>query len=927
MEKDIKSSVRLPKTDFAMKANLNSLESNVLKSWAENNIYNKIIEKNQHSPQFVLHDGPPYANGHLHVGHALNKILKDIIVKSYITRNYNTPFILGWDCHGLPIEWKIEEKYKAQGLKKEDVDIQAFREECKNFALGWVDVQKEEFKQLGILADYDKSYLTTNFSAEKVIVSAVLNLLKDGIVYQGKKPVLWSVVEQTALAEAEVEYQDKTSDTAYVAFPVASSNKQNWNEASVVIWTTTPWTLPSNQAVAYGEEITYGLYEVSPKEDSAIKTKRKLIVATELAENLFAKMKADFVKLDETTGLAGFTLHHPLYGLEGYERIIPVLVGGFVETTTGTGLVHIAPSHGEDDFYLCQDNKITPLEYIQDDGTFVKSAPLFGGEHIFKVNPKVLAALAQQDTLLLHEKMTHSYPHSWRSKAPLIYRLTSQWFINMDKNNFREKALKSLDTVEFFPRTGKNRLASMVATRPDWCISRQRSWGVPLGIFLHKETNTPLIDEEVFANVINAFAEGGSSVWFEGDPRRFLTSKYNKDDYTPVMDVVDVWMDSGLSHNYVLRGEHIKFPADVYLEGTDQHRGWFQSSLIMSLLLLGVPPYKKIITHGFTLDEKAQKMSKSLGNTITPESVIKDFGADILRLWVASSDFSEDVYIGKNILTQQAEVYRKIRNTLRYLIANLTYHKEDVDYKDLADIDKWVLHNVFVLDNLYEKTFSENFAIHGFFNKLFNFMLSDLSAFYFDIKKDVLYCDSENSKDFKATLTVLNILFNFMLKWLAPFIPFTMEEAYAKRYAKDLGSLFLFDFPTAHTRWNNEDIFNKLERIKKIRKVVMGCLELKRADKTIGSSLEAAPIVYLNEEDKQLVANMDLADICITSSIAIKDLKEAPADLYGHEDVENVFVEFAKDNGEKCERCWKFYEKLSEHHLCERCESVVYAEE
>ena len=929
MEKDIKGSVRLPKTDFAMKANLNTLEENVLKCWAEKDIYNKVLEKTKNSKRFVLHDGPPYANGHLHVGHALNKILKDIIVKSYVTRGYNTPFVLGWDCHGLPIEWKIEEKYKAKGVKKEDINIQDFREECKNFAHSWIDIQKSEFKQLGVLADYDHSYVTTDFIAEKTIVSSVLNLLKEGVLYQGKKPVLWSCVEQTALAEAEVEYQDKTSDTAYVAFKVAEvpadiKNSKDWLDASVAIWTTTPWTLPSNQAVAYGEEIECGLYDVIPNEGSELKNPTKLIVAKELSKALFEKINVIATKIDEVTGLANFKLHHPLFGLEGYERVVPTLMGDFVETSVGTGLVHIAPSHGEDDFYLCKKNNITPLELVQGDGLFTKATPYFAGEHIFKVNPKVIEVLREKGSLLLHEKITHSYPHSWRSKAPLVYRLTSQWFISMDKNGLRDKALKALDGIEFFPKTGKNRLSSMLEGRPDWCISRQRSWGVPLGIFLNKETNLPLIDDQVFNNVINAFATQGSNAWFEGDPKRFLTSNYKSEDYIAVMDVVDVWVDSGLSHNYVLKQrENMAFPADVYLEGSDQHRGWFQSSLVMSLLILGVAPYKKVVTHGFTLDEKSEKMSKSLGNIVTPANVIKEFGADVLRLWVANSDFMEDVHIGKNILTQQAETYRKIRNTLRYLIANLSYYKADVSYNNLADIDKWVLHNVYELDKLYEKTFSESFAIHGFFSKLFNFMLTDLSAFYFDIKKDVLYCDGEDSANFKGTLTVLNTLFDFMTKWLAPFIPFTMEEAYAKRHNIEIGSLFLADFKKAQEAWNNEAIFNSWERIKKIRKVVTGCLEQKRAAKEIGSSLEASPIVYVSSSDKALIENIDFADICITSGMVIKDISEAKEGLYTLSDVESVAVEFVKSAGEKCVRCWKLFEQLQEDNLCDRCHDVI----
>ncbi len=932
MEKPIKHSVRLPKTDFAMKANLNVLEAEVIKNWEESNIYKQVMEKNSNNTNFILHDGPPYANGNLHVGHALNKILKDMLVKSYMVRGYRTPFVLGWDCHGLPIEWKIEEKYKNKGISKEEINVESFRKECYDFAHKWIDIQKAEFKTLGVMADYDNSYVTTAFAAEVTIVSSILKLLQEGVLYQGKKPVLWSVVEKTALAEAEVEYKDKISDAFFVGLKVFEANTRSpalWRDARAVIWTTTPWTLPSNQAVAYSKSVTYGLYETTALADSIVRQGLKLIVATDLAENLFKQIKVGAKKLDEQVGLEDFKFSHPLYGVdEFYNKTVPALAGDFVETTVGSGLVHVAPSHGEDDFYLCKQNAITPVELVQDDGVFSATTPIFAGEHIFKVNDKIAEKLLEAGALLSADKLLHSYPHSWRSKAPLIYRLTTQWFISLDKSDVRKRAIESLDTIDFFPKTGKNRLSAMLEGRPDWCISRQRSWGVPLGIFINNQTKKPLIDDEVFTNILDAFAKDGSNSWFKEDPRRFLGQKYNHDDYTPVMDVVDVWIDSGLTHDYVLKqNKNLSFPADVYLEGSDQHRGWFQSSLVMSLLISGVPPYKKVITHGFIMDDNGQKMSKSIGNVITPAQIIKEYGADILRLWVASVNVAEDVNLGKNILTQQSESYRKIRNTLRYLIANLSYYNEAMEGQPYSEIDLWILHNMYCLDELFEQTFTNTFTIHLFYNKVFSFILNDLSAFYFDIKKDTLYCDASNSPVFMATLSVMNKMFNLMLKWLSPIIPFTMEEAYAKRYSKPLGSLFIFDFPKADKLWYNEEIFNRWERIKKIRKVVTGALEQKRANKEIGSSLEAAPIVYLNYDDQKLLEKVDFADVCITSEIVIEDFsKLSNEEVYQLGEIGEVAVKFAKAEGDKCERCWRIFKHVDTNCLCSRCSNAITGE-
>lgn len=926
MNQDIKASVRLPKTNFSMKANLPELDAKILKAWQEIGIYKEIVKKHTGKPKFILHDGPPYANGHIHIGHALNKILKDIIVKAHSIQGLATPFVLGWDCHGLPIEWKIEEKYKKLGQAKEEIEVNAFRQECKEFADKWIAIQKEEFKELGIFADFDNSYFTTQPQVEATILEGIFQVLKQGGLYQGKRPVLWSCVEKTALAEAEVEYHDKKAITAFVGFKVAKAPKELWQNALLAIWTTTPWTLPANQAVAYGESISYILLEITEvSADSLLKKGTKLIIAEDLLATVLEKIGvSSYTLLDKQQGLPDFQLEHPLYS-QGFKYIVPTLSANFVDTKTGTGLVHIAPAHGEDDFYLCKNNNIIPVEIISDAGLYISSVPLFAGQHIFKVAPLILEALSHEGTLLGTYEVTHSYPHSWRSKAPLIYRLTTQWFISLEHNNVRQKALKALENVDFYPKTGKNRLVAMLSNRPDWCISRQRSWGVPLSLFIHKETKTPLVDEELFNNIINAFAKEGSNAWFSGDNKRFLPAKYNKDDYLAISDVVDVWVDSGLSYNYVLqKRENMAFPADIYVEGSDQHRGWFQSSLIMSILLTGQAPYKKVMTHGFTMDESNQKMSKSLGNTTTPKQFSQQYGTDILRLWVASNDVAEDMKIGNNILKQQTEIYKKIRNTLRYLLANLSNYKTDVAYENLAEIDKYLLNKIYEIDQLFIKTFKDTLVLHQFFSRLFNFILADLSAFFFDVKKDTLYCDADNNPNFQGTLTVLNVLNEFMLKWLAPFIPFTMEEVYANRYNKNLGELFLHDFIVADKAWFNTMLATKWKKIQEVRKVVTGALEVERVAGVIGSSLEADPIVYVNADYKEILDSVNFAEICITSSITVELIDNMPKteELFNLPEYSNIFVKFQKSSGQKCVRCWKFYEKL-ENNLCERCNSVV----
>lgn len=915
MQSSYKDTIRLPKTNFPMKANLRDLTTAIQQKWQDEDIYNKLREQNKEKPKFILHDGPPYANGNIHLGTALNKILKDIIVKGRNLLGFNSPLVFGWDCHGLPIEWKIEENFKKAGKNKEEIDIVEFRAECRKFAAHWLNIQKGEFKKLGLIGDFNNPYITMDYKAEALIYKEITKFIMGKNIYLGKKPVMWSVVEKTALAEAEIEYIDKVSDAIYVGFPVVEANKDIWQDALTVIWTTTPWTIPGNQAIAYNPEIIYGLYEVTAlKEGSFLQEGTKVIVAKELAEKLFNEfLVSEYKLLDEQTGLANFKAKHPLYD-SGFSKIVPLLPAEYVDIAMGSGLVHTAPSYGLDDFYLAQKHKVIPVDVINDDGIYKDEVPLFAGKHIFKVAPIVIDELQHCGTLVQKNKINHSYPCSWRSKAPLIYRLTKQWFLSLEHNNLREKVLTDINqNITFLPSAGKRRMYSMVEQRPDWCLSRQRLWGVPLAMFVHKDTEELLRDDETNNNIYKAFLQEGSDAWFNGDPKRFLSNKVKKEDYLPVFDVVDVWFDSGCTHVFVLRDrEELQTPADIYIEGSDQHRGWFQSSLIESKASFGESPYKTIITHGFVLDEKGQKMSKSLGNVINPLEVIDKYGLDILRLWVTNSDYQEDVRVGESILKQQADVYRKIRNTLRYMLGNLGYFKEEqkVAYSELPELEQLVLHHIYTLHQSFKVCFLENYEFHTFFNKLYNFITVDLSAFYFDIRKDSLYCDSNKDIKFKSTLTVMDIVFNYIVKWLAPFISITAEEAFLERYHNQK-SILLETMVDTPAHWLNNELFEKYEYIKEVRKKVYTLLEEARANKIIGSSLEAEPIIYAHKDKIQLLQGVDLSAICITSGVDLRYFNE-----------NTIKIEFQKKQGSKCERCWKI-ENVNQNNLCQRCQEVL----
>jgi isoleucyl-tRNA synthetase len=776
------SQINLPKTAFSMKANLPVREPEILEYWKKINLYQELRQSSKGKEKFVLHDGPPYANGNIHMGTALNKILKDIIVKFHQMDGKDSIYVPGWDCHGLPIEWKIEEQYKKNKKNKNEVPIVEFRKECRSFAEKWIDVHKGQFKRLGVIGDWENYYSTMSYDAEAQIVRELGKFLKEGSLYRGFKPVLWSTVEKTALADAEVEYQDHKSDTIYTSFPVKSSNLKGLEGSEIIIWTTTPWTIPANKALAYNESLDYVLIQLN--DDGDFKN-RKIVIAEALLDSVIKECSVkDYKEIKKFKGkdFKDTICNHPFFNL-GYEYDIPMLEARFVTTEQGTGIVHCAPSHGPDDFNLCLNHGIKAIETVDGDGKYTKNVHLFEGNHIFKANPIVIEKLKEQKNLLANGELTHSYPHSWRSKAPLVHRATPQWFISMESHKLRETALKALDETTFYPSKGKERLRSMIETRPDWCVSRQRVWGVPLPIFVNKKTKEILVDDDVNENIANIYEKEGSDCWFSDDPQRFLGEKYKSEDYEKLSDIVEVWFDSGSTHSFVLeKREDLKWPASMYLEGSDQHRGWFHSSLLESCGTRGKAPFESILSHGFVVDGKGLKMSKSLGNVIAPEDILKKYGADILRIWVASSNYAEDLRIDHSILDQHADSYRKIRNTFRYLLGNLNDNFEEIDLEkinlsELPELEQFMLHKVYSLNENFKNYFN-NYDFHNLYKELLNFCTVDLSAFYFDIRKDSLYCDSKDSKKRQSTIILLNVILKSLLRWFAPILSFTTEEIY-----------------------------------------------------------------------------------------------------------------------------------------------------
>lgn len=1067
---DYKNTVFLPQTDFPMRGDLPKKEPLLLEKWTSEGLSKKLSEKNKGKEKFVLHDGPPYANGNLHIGHALNKILKDVINRAMRMSGKHVAYIPGWDCHGLPIEWKIEEEYRAKKQSKDDVPVLEFRQQCRTYAAKWVEIQKAEFQRLGIDGLWNAPYVTMDFKAEAQIVKELHKLARNGSLYKGFKPVLWSVVEQTALAEAEVEYMEKESTEVYVKFPIESYvgwfkshpsfdieninpsaeeyDDRNFADASLVIWTTTPWTLPANAAVAFNPEITYSIIEVAGE---------KLVIAEKLIPNFIKKCGFEQYAIIE--GGIQFSekqfivcKHSLSSSSSNPETRRRLYAADFVTDTDGTGFVHIAPAHGEDDFKAYWSNlglrNIDPEtaqkamkqqstseifktelaksfydfpQLLNKDGTYKSTVPHFAGMHIFKesTTEAILEKLREQGALLYSSKFKHSYPHSWRSKKPLIYLATPQWFVGMEKPapaqvchpreggdpllqqsqnvgsrlhgndtpSIRATALNAIDATTFHPPAGRNRIKSMVENRPDWCVSRQRAWGVPIALLVHKESGAVITDKPVLEKIAAEFAEKGCDVWYAESPAYFLKgTDYNPAEYEKVMDILDVWFDSGCTHAFVLRHpvreewvekvqgtrredergvrheargtredntENIPVsvyqqennaallaprashlapnlpPADLYLEGSDQHRGWFQSSLLESVATRGVAPYKAILTHGFVLDEQGRKMSKSMGNVTAPEEVLKKYGADILRLWASCSDYFEDLRIGNTILEHYADMYRRLRNTLRYLLGALQGFSNDGEEdlqgtQGMPEQEQYILHRLAQLNALREQCF-KSYDFKGFYQELHNFCAADLSAFYFDSRKDSLYCDAVDSPKRRACRTVFAILFEHLCVWLAPVLCFTTEEAWAA--AGNTDSIHLQDFPHNPMVRLQPSLDEKWSKIKVLRSVVMAALEKERAEKRIGSSLQAAPVIYATQDYADALQGIDLADVCITSSATLEVVTHIPENAYTLPEVAGVGVIASLATGDKCSRCWKVTEEVGqqENHpsLCKRCAEVV----
>jgi isoleucyl-tRNA synthetase len=958
--RDWSATLFLPKTPFPMKAGLPQLEPKLLERWAKLGIYHRLRAAAKGRPKFILHDGPPYANANIHMGTALNKILKDIVTRSQQMLGFDSNYVPGWDCHGLPIEWKIEEQYRAKGQDKDSVPVNEFRKECREFAEYWIGVQREEFKRLGVEGDWEHYYSTMAYRAEAIIASELMKFAMNGALFRGSKPVMWSVVEKTALAEAEVEYQDYTSDTVWVKFPVvsgASAALDRLGGQSVVIWTTTPWTIPGNRAISFSSKIAYRTFEVTdaPEGNWAKKGDRYILAERLAADVMRAARVGAFEPRDSVSpaDLAAVNCAHPLQGL-GYSFPVPLLEGDHVTDVDGTGFVHTAPGHGREDFDVWMAKaptlhlrgvRDTTIPFTVDaDGRFTSEAPGFAGKRVIDdkgnkgdANDAVIKALIDAGMLIARGRLKHQYPHSWRSKKPVIFRNTPQWFIAMDKpleggasgnRTLRELALQAIAETEFVPTSGQNRLRGMIEARPDWVISRQRAWGVPITVFQHKETGEVIPgpqfagSDELMARIRAAMTEKGADAWFDpGARERFLTGLVaNPAEWEQVTDILDVWFDSGSTHAFTLEDPEafpqlagIRRQRDggtdrvMYLEGSDQHRGWFQSSLLESCGTRARAPYDIVLTHGFLLDEKGEeKMSKSKGNVLSPQEVMKTNGADILRLWVASSDYASDIRFGPAILQGTAEAYRKLRNTLRWMLGMLAHYDANatVADRDMPELERLMLHRLAELDQVIREAYAA-YDYKRVVAALSHFMNTDLSAFYVDIRKDTLYCEPYSSPKRKAALQTIENIFRSTCLWLAPLLCFTTEEAWLARYPSEEGSVHLQLFPDVPASWRDEALAGKWERIKRVRRVVTGALEIERAAKKIGSSLEAAPHVFI--ADPGLMAaltGVDFAEVCITSAIAITE-GAAPAGAFTLEDFAGVGVVVTLAEGTRCARSWR----------------------
>ncbi len=992
---DYAATLYLPQTEFPMRAGLPTSEPKMLARWSEIDLYGQLRKSAAGRPKFVLHDGPPYANGNIHIGHALNKILKDVVTKSQQMLGFDSNYVPGWDCHGLPIEWKIEEEnYRSKGKTKPDfrdsAAMIAFRKECRAYAGHWLNVQREEFKRLGIIGDWDHPYATMSYPAEAQIARELMKFAANGTLYRGSKPVMWSVVEKTALAEAEVEYEDYTSDTVWVKFPVAANFGRLAN-ASVVIWTTTPWTLPGNRAISFSSKISYGLYKVTDAAaDNWAKPDDLLILADSLAESVFKQARVTAYERSSDMSadiLDALECKHPLAGFGGgYDFVVPLLDGDHVTDDTGTGFVHTAPGHGREDFDIWMANGralaergiATTIPYtVDENGALTEQAPGFTGTRVLTdkgekgdANEAVIKALIAANMLLARGRLKHQYPHSWRSKKPVIYRNTPQWFIAMDKAlsipsppagegqgggyatgtpaaltptpdpspqgggemTLRARAQHAIRVAQWVPPSGQNRINGMVNSKPDWVISRQRAWGVPIAVFVKERGDGSveiLQDETVNLRIAEAFMEEGADAWYADGARARFLGAHSSESWQKVDDICDVWFDSGSTHAFVLEDRQ-NFPslgtivrkvdggADtvMYLEGSDQHRGWFQSSLLESCGTRGRAPFDIVLTHGFTLDENGRKMSKSVGNTVEPQKIIKESGADILRLWVCATDYSDDQRIGPEILKTTIETYRKLRNTIRWMLGTLHHFKRSdvVAVSDMPELERLMLHELSKVDDKVRRAY-ETFDYKTVVATLAAFMNTELSAFYFDIRKDTLYCDPPSSVARKAALTVIDTLCDAILKWLAPVLSFTAEEAW-RLYRPDAEpSIHLTTFPTNLGGSRADALEKKWLVVRAVRKVVTGALEVERAAKRIGSSLEASPMIYVASNYQDVSLDVDWAEVCITSNYELhilRDGEDAPSGAFTLPDVPGIAVIVEQAVGAKCARSWKILPTVGE---------------
>jgi isoleucyl-tRNA synthetase len=962
--RDYSKTLFLPKTDFPMRAGLPQKEPEILARWQKLGLYARLRAAAAGRPRFVLHDGPPYANGNIHIGHALNKILKDVVTRSQQMLGFDSNYVPGWDCHGLPIEWKIEEEnYRAKGKTKPDLSDPAalveFRRECRQFAEHWIKVQREEFERLGVVGDWAHPYTTMDYFAEAQIARELMKFAVNGALYRGSKPVMWSVVEKTALAEAEVEYEDYVSDQLWVKFPLRTGQSRSTNPqtpdlrgVSVLIWTTTPWTIPGNRAISYSPKIEYGLYQVvDAPSDNWAKVGDRFLLADKLAVEVFRQARVtafrQLARID-VERLANLLCDHPLKSLGGYDFAVPLLAGDHVTEDTGTGFVHTAPGHGRDDFDVWTANAAklsaqginTTIPYTIDaDGRFTEQAPGFAGRRILTetgergdANEAVIKALIAAGMLIARGRLKHQYPHSWRSKKPVIFRNTPQWFIAMDQDidragdTLRHRALAAIKATRWVPAQGENRITGMIEGRPDWVISRQRAWGVPITLFINEKPDGSidiLNDSDVNVRIIEAFEQEGADAWYKPGARERFLGKLANEGWQKVDDILDVWFDSGSTHAFVLEDPqhfpalaHIKRKADgggeavMYLEGSDQHRGWFQSSLLESCGTRGRAPFDIVLTHGFVLDEDGRKMSKSLGNVTAPQDVIEEAGADILRMWVCAADYADDLRIGAEILKTTIDTYRKLRNTLRWMLGNLAHFRSSdrIAPQAMPELERLMLHRLVELDELVRRAYAD-FDYKRIFAALNAFMTSDLSAFYFDIRKDALYCDPYSSLTRKSCLTVLDHLFRTTVCWLAPILCFTAEEAWLARDPA-ASSVHLELFPPVPPAWRDDALAEKWRKLRTIRRVVTGALEIERAQKRIGSSLEAHPIIYVADAELFAAAvDVDLAELCITSGAVLVE-GEGPDKAFRLPDVPAVAVVPQLAEGRKCARSWKISEAV-----------------